>query len=336
MCLKKVLYIVPLLVVMAFSQSAFAKELIAEAEAVVDVERNGKLCEYTPAAQPEFSSAFIAKDASLKVETGEPFEVKVFVKNTGNTPWFSVSSGCSEPTVSLSTDKLPNRPSAIYLESGANWESMRSIGLDQGRVDPGEVGSFTFTGQYDDDDIIKEYFVPVVHGVKRLDEAAFALDLIVGDHDWSIPDMRKKLLYATLSGSTSHINPQGDKRLRVDLSDQTVTLELDGVPIRVFQASTGAPGTPTPVGNTEISLKQELRVGGKWPHYHMPNFMWFRAGGYGFHSLPYLVNDSGTFWSEAWDHIGIPVSHGCVRMLPDDSDFAFAFADIGTAVTVQY
>lgn len=328
----KLFSIFSLLVMVAISQVAFAEDVELEEE----VARDLKICEFAAADNPEYSSSFIARYGDLTAEIGEEKQFKIFVKNTGNMPWFSLDSGCETSTVSLSTDKLLNRPSELYIEGGDNWESESSIGLDQYRVDPGEVGSFTFSGKYDDEDIIKEYFVPIVHGVKKLEESSFSIDLIVGDHDWSIPEMRKKLLYSTQSGSTSHIDPSGDKVLRVDLSDQTVTLELEGVAIRTFQASTGAPGTPTPVGNYEISLKQELRIGHKWPHYHMPNFMWFRAGGYGFHSLPYLQNDNGIFWEEALDHIGTPVSHGCVRMLPDESDFTFDFAEIGTEVVIQY
>ncbi len=320
---QKFLALVPLLAFVMFSQSAFAEE------------RGSKLCDYVPKENPTFSSAFVAKNANLKVDVGEEFVVNVFVKNTGNTPWFSQNSGCEGSKVSLSTDKNPNRSSEIYLESDPRWESESKISLDQERVDPGEVASFTFRGKYDKKDILKEYFVPIVDGTRRLNESSFSLDLIVGDQDISIPDMRKKLVYSTESGSTKHINPKGSKVMRVDLSDQTVNLELDGVSIRQFRVSTGAAKTPTPIGTYEISLKQELRIGGKWPHYHMPKFMWFRAGGYGFHALPYLVNDRGTFWSEALDHIGRPASHGCVRMLPDDADFAFDFATIGTQVVVQ-
>ena len=333
---KKLIAFVPALALL-LTQTAFAE--VEEAELLP---REQKICQHDVPETPEYSASFISKNSKLKVEESEVFEVKVFIKNTGNTPWFSVDSGCNDAVqVSLVTDKLPNRPSEIYLESSdevedTNWESKSEIGMDQIRVNPGEVASFTFYGSHEGEDILKEFFVPVVHGVERLNEASFSVDLIVGEHDTSIPNMRKKLLWANTSGSTSHINPEGEKTLLVDLSDQKVDLILDGVVVRTFPASTGAYATPTPVGTTQISLKQELRIGGKYPHYRMPKFMWFRAGGYGFHALPYLANDNGVFWEEAWDHIGRPVSHGCVRLLPDDADFAFDFADIGTTVTVQY
>ena len=110
---------------------------------------------------------------------------------------------------------------------------------------------------------------------------------------------------------------------------------LDNLSIAEFRVSSGAAKTPTPVGETSITLKQETRIGGKSPHYIMPKFMWFRTGGYGFHALPSLKTDGGFFWTEARNHIGIPVSHGCIRLLPEDADFLYDFADIGTRVKVQ-
>lgn len=62
----------------------------------------------------------------------------------------------------------------------------------------------------------------------------------------------------------------------------------------------------------------------------------FRPSGYGLHALPSLGNDGGIFWTEALTHIGIPVSHGCVRILPEDAIWLYDFTEIGDTVTVQY
>jgi len=67
----------------------------------------------------------------------------------------------------------------------------------------------------------------------------------------------------------------------------------------------------------------------------MPKWMMFRKGGYGIHALPSLANDRGVFWREALSHIGSPRSHGCIRLLPKDAEFAYNFADVGTTVTVH-
>ena len=87
----------------------------------------------------------------------------------------------------------------------------------------------------------------------------------------------------------------------------------------------------------------------------MPKWMAFRPG-YGIHALPSLGSASlrskirsyrdgevptslftdDVFWKEALSHIGIPVSHGCIRLLPDDAEFAFNFTPVGTRVVVHW
>jgi len=280
----------------------------------------------------------------LQVEEGETFRVKVFLKNNGNMPWFSNDSICLGPKMALGTDKIRDRESNFYAATLAgvedtNWEGSNRIGLDQLRVNPGEIASFTFYSKAPSKtDIRKEYFAPVLKDIQWIEdpEALVEFEVVIGDVTSDTPiNLRKKLSYKSNSGSALDINLNGEKSLNVDLSEQRLRLKLDDQVIAEFQASTGASATPTPVGETSIKLKQDVRVGGKSPHYIMPKFMWFRDGGYGFHALPSLGGNGDHFWTEARSHIGIPVSHGCVRLLPEDADFAFDFAEVGTKVVVQ-
>ena len=294
-------------------------------------------CSFESPEDKIYDAQFITVRRTLKVSPGEAFRVKAFVKNDGNTPWFSGKSTCAGSHMSLGTDNGRDLNSTFYSATLDGWEESTRIGMDQLRVDPGEIASFTFYAQAGDEpDVYKAYFTPVIEAVTWIDDASFSFEVIIGEVAENSETLRTKMLYAGETGSVLDINLDGEKSILVDLSDQQLFLMLDDVVIRKFRVSTGAPATPTPTGVTSITLKQEIRVGGKAPHYIMPNFMWFRAGGYGLHALPSLGNDGGWFWTEARDHIGIPVSHGCIRMLPEDSDFAFEFAEIGTTVTVQY
>jgi lipoprotein-anchoring transpeptidase ErfK/SrfK len=137
------------------------------------------------------------------------------------------------------------------------------------------------------------------------------------------------------SRAVSEIDLYNERRIVVDVSDQIMHLKIGEDLMATFPVSTGAYRTPTPYGTTRIKFKQEVRVGSSWPHYVMPKFMWFRDGGYGIHALPSLRNDGGTYWREARNHIQTRVSHGCVRLLPEDAEVAYAFAEAGTLVTVQ-
>lgn len=301
---------------------------------------SSEVCGFEVPEEQNYNSSLITVRRKLRVEPGETFRVKVFMKNTGNMPWFSYESTCKGPRMYLGTDKERDRSSQFFSlinRDDNNWTAENRVAMDQLRTDPGEIASFTFWATAgDENDVYKEYMTPMIEGVTWIDDAQFSYEVMVGSVDEPLNDLRKKILYANNSGSVLDINLDGEKLLLVDLSDQTVQLILDGEVIRQFQVSTGAAATPTPTGTTQISLKQEVRVGNKPPHYVMPKFMMFRAGGYGFHALPSLATDGGVFWTEARNHIGIPVSHGCIRLLPEDADFIFEFSEIGTTVTVQW
>ncbi|MFH1284890.1 MAG: L,D-transpeptidase [Candidatus Peregrinibacteria bacterium] len=319
-----------------FSGGSFAAT-IETAQAAGDRET----CGFDVPENKAYDAELIAVRRKLHVETDEIFRVKVFVRNNGNMPWFSNESACPGPRMSLGSDVPRDRNSSLYADtlsgvSDTNWEAQNRIGMDQLRVDPGEIASFTFYSQAPSDpDVIKEYFTPVLTAIQWLDNAEFSFETVVGGIQEDVSALRTKLLYANESGSVLDINLNGQKSILIDLSSQQMFLKLDDRVIRQFPVSTGKASTPTPTGNTKIILKQEVRVGGESPHYIMPKFMMFRAGGYGIHALPSLGHDGGWFWTEARNHIGIPVSHGCIRLLPEDADFAFEFGEVGMPVTVQ-
>ncbi|MEK7276894.1 MAG: L,D-transpeptidase, partial [Chloroflexota bacterium] len=253
------------------------------------------------------------------------FRVKVFLKNTVTMRWFANKSLCLGPKMALGTDLERDRDSAFYAEELEGWEASNRVAMDQFRTNPGEIASFTFWGKAGNDpDIIKEYFTPVLKDIEWLNGAQFSFEVMIGDTGESASDLRKKISYANESGSVQDIDLNAEKVLIVDLSEQNLYVKLGDHVIRQTRVSTGAAATPTPVGETKLILKQEVRVGVKPPHYIMPYFQMFRAGGYGFHALPSLGRaNSGVFWTEARNHIGIPVSHGCIRLLPEDAEWLF-------------
>jgi hypothetical protein len=300
-------------------------------------------CEFTMPEKVEYNASVVSIRRKFKLEPSELFSGKVFLKNTGTMPWFSDESECLGPKMFLGTDKERDRMSYLYTSNedinntyDTNWVSSQRIGMDQFRVDPGEIASFTFWSKAPKtQDILVEYFTPVLENVTWIDNASFAFEIMVGELSEEPSRLRTKLQFALKSGFLSDINLDGDKEILVDLSDQKMFLKIGDMVVKEFGISTGKSSTPTPVGVTSIILKQEVRVASKYPHYIMPKYMMFRAGGYGIHALPSLGNDGGVFWTEARNHIGIPVSHGCIRLLPEDADFTYDFASVGTKVVVQ-
>lgn len=288
-------------------------------------------CDFDLPAEQYYEGSVISVRKKLQFDNGEVFRTKVFLLNEGNMTWFSKKSACLGPKMSLGTEKERDRVSELYESDLDGWDGPNRIFMDQFRVDPGEIASFTFYSKAPKkDDVLKEYFAPVLDGIQWLEDETFSMEVVSGELDEDPVDMRRKVLYKGLSGSVNDVDLSAKREILVDLNKQQLYLILGGKILRQFTISSGAYDTPTPVGEYKISLKQKVRVGMKAPHYIMPNFMWFRAGGYGFHALPSLKTDGGKFWTEARSHIGRPVSHGCVRVLPEDSDFLFDFTTIGT------
>ena len=274
----------------------------------------------------------------LRVEPGETFRVKVFLKNTGNIPWFSNKSDCHGVKMSLGTDKERDHESIFYQKDLAGWEAPNRIGMDQSRVDPDQIASFTFWAKAEKyPDVYKEYFAPVLKNVQWIDNTPISLDVIIGETGENAAEVREKIAFSRSSGSVTDLDLNAPKTLKVNLSKQELAVYLGDTDVRDFRVSTGKSSTPTPTGNYDILIKQEVRVGFEAPHYIMPKYMMFQSSGYGFHALPSLSLHGGDdFWTEAKDHIGIPVSHGCVRLLPEDAAWLYDFADVGTKVEITY
>jgi hypothetical protein len=288
------------------------------------------------AFEPVYDADIITVRKQYRHDLGERFPVKVFVKNSGNMPWFSEEAGCIGSVPYLGTTRDNDRESDFYDRS---WHSKTRMALDDGqhRIDPGEIASFSFyMNAADKAGVHREYFGVYLDPAGWVEGAEFKVDVFSGYTNEEAGALRKKLLYAYKTMDVLKTKIEGTRVVEVDLSDQRMFLKIDDYVVREFIVSTGAPGTPTPRGDFPITEKNDIRVGSSPPHYIMPRFQRFTPQGAGLHALPSLSNDGGTFWTEALDHLGQPASHGCVRMSPDDADFAFAFTEMGDIISVHY
>ncbi len=127
-------------------------------------------------------------------------------------------------------------------------------------------------------------------------------------------------------------NKKGNEKLaqRIDISIYTQRLFyfLGGVLIFDAPVSSGVFDT-TPKGEFKIENKS-LRA---WSSYGlwMPYWMAFTPGGkYGIHELPIWPNG----YREGENHLGKPVSHGCVRLGTTVAKKIYDLTDIGTPVHI--
>lgn len=119
--------------------------------------------------------------------------------------------------------------------------------------------------------------------------------------------------------------PPGRRLLEVDLSEQWMTA-WDGNKVFMHTLiSSGTPDTPTVLGRYAIYRKLEKQDMNGWggPLPDVPWVMYFYDG-FAFH---------GAYWHNSF---GIPMSHGCVHLTPEQSKELYDWADIGTEVYVHW
>lgn len=296
-------------------------------------------CDYRDPEEALYKASLLSARALRRdLAIGETGLVEVRFRNDGNVRWFAAHSGCADsPAFFLGTRREQDAPSALGVSipnlSAFNWlnENFNRVTLAETFVDPGEEGTFRFTVKAPErETVYRQYFAAVVEGVTWLEESEFALDLFVGE---PAPEVVAKLPFIDRSLDLGLLAE--DKSVEVDLKAQQTHLFYGDRAVATFTVSTGAPQTPTPRGDFQIHKIEDLRISGGRPRYLMPNYLSLvKNGAFGFHALPSLRNDQGVFWTEALNHIGQAVSHGCIRLLPADSEKLKNFVSVGTPVSI--
>ncbi|MFA6305028.1 MAG: L,D-transpeptidase family protein [Patescibacteria group bacterium] len=120
------------------------------------------------------------------------------------------------------------------------------------------------------------------------------------------------------------------KKIEINLAKQELNYYLGSVSLATFKVSSGKPGWDTPKGNFKIEIKTPLawsKAAGLW----MPYWMAFvPTGKFGLHELPYWPNG----YREGENHLGMPASHGCVRLGIGFAKILYDWAEIGTPVMI--
>jgi len=96
----------------------------------------------------------------------------------------------------------------------------------------------------------------------------------------------------------------------IDLSDQVMTVSIDGAPAYAWAVSTARPGYRTPLGEYHPIRLERQWYSTKYDNAPMPHSIFF-YGGYAIHGTTEIAS------------LGRPVSHGCVRLHPDNARTLF-------------
>jgi lipoprotein-anchoring transpeptidase ErfK/SrfK len=90
---------------------------------------------------------------------------------------------------------------------------------------------------------------------------------------------------------------------RVDISEQTLKVYVDGWPRYTWRVSTARAGYRTPTGSFRAQRMEAMWYSRKYDMSPMPHSVFF-YGGFAIHGTEYIKR------------LGTPASHGCVRLHP--------------------
>ena len=120
-----------------------------------------------------------------------------------------------------------------------------------------------------------------------------------------------------------------EKVIRLDLKKQELSRVLGGVVLGIYKVSTGKKSMPTPTGIYKIGNKSP-RAWSKTYGLWMPYWLGIYGQRFGIHELPIWPNG----YREGANHLGIPVSHGCIRLGIGQAKILYQWAEIGTEVRI--
>ena len=104
---------------------------------------------------------------------------------------------------------------------------------------------------------------------------------------------------------------RADILINIDKSSQHMTVAVDGTPRYDWPVSTGRPGYDTPSGDFKPNRMDADHFSQEWDNAPMPHAIFIDLKGHAIH---------GFFDVK---HLGLPVSHGCIRLSPDHAATLF-------------
>ncbi len=99
--------------------------------------------------------------------------------------------------------------------------------------------------------------------------------------------------------------------ISIDKTTQSMSVTVDGSPRYMWAVSTGRPGYDTPNGTFKPNRMDADHLSQEWDNAPMPHTIFFDLHGHAVH---------GFFDVK---HLGLAVSHGCVRLSPDHATTLF-------------
>jgi lipoprotein-anchoring transpeptidase ErfK/SrfK len=100
--------------------------------------------------------------------------------------------------------------------------------------------------------------------------------------------------------------------ISIDKAKQKMTVSVDGIQKYEWPVSTGRAGYSTPSGSYAATSMNEIWYSKEWDNSPMPHSIFFMKDGHAIHGSYEVKN------------LGKPVSHGCVRISPENATILYA------------
>ncbi len=146
------------------------------------------------------------------------------------------------------------------------------------------------------------------------------------DGDGYVDGLEIRTAFDPLSANPKRLT----KSILIDIKKQELYQQLNGITIRTHTVSTGKASMPTPKGNFTIANKFPRpwsKMYGLW----MPYWLGISGTRAGIHELPEWPGG----YKEGANHLGTPVSHGCIRLGVVAAKIVYDWTDVGIKVTIK-
>lgn len=196
------------------------------------------------------------------------------------------------------------------IASDINNDGKADIGVSTSKSNPGIIKFFDLKGSEISADS------PLINGNEQ--------NLVVS----SLSDSQKTKLL--IMSSSPRVGSELGKYIRVDLSEQKLYAYENGILINSFLVSTGVSGHATPVGKTTITDKL------LW-HDYVWSYGVNNPNNYNLPDVKYNLRFRNNFYIHYayWhNNFGKPMSHGCVNVNLENSEWIYNWSEVGTTTEI--
>jgi lipoprotein-anchoring transpeptidase ErfK/SrfK len=205
-------------------------------------------------------------------------------------------------------------PSNAQTSSESERRELGAFALGAGTINPGTLNTGPYAATPTQETNEKVESEPGTQPESGPNAATAAPDTKPGTQPESNPSTPQPESEAT-SANPEPTQAGSQILINIDKPRQEMTVFVDGIEQYTWPVSTGGPGYATPSGNFTASSMNEIWYSKQWDNAPMPNSIFFTKEGHAIH---------GSYETKK---LGRAVSHGCVRLAPENAKTLYALVE---------